>query len=129
MSFLPALQRIEENLGKPAQIVADGGYTTRENHHGHGRERGRTFIGSYDGRGKKRPGCTTFPIATRFIYESGGRAVCIFRKARRSGLQSKKPVRKQKRTTFTGGSSWRLPFLSLSKEKCCPGTKEAAASL
>ena len=30
--LLPALQRIEENTGKkPVQIVADGGYTTREN--------------------------------------------------------------------------------------------------
>lgn len=53
--LLPALQRIEENLGKaPAQIVADGGYTTRENIIAmDGKE--TDFIGSYEGRGKKRP--------------------------------------------------------------------------
>ena len=53
--LLPALQRIEENAGNaPAQIVADGGYTTRENIIAmDGKE--TDFIGSYEGRGKKRP--------------------------------------------------------------------------
>ncbi|HUJ69646.1 MAG TPA: IS1182 family transposase [Syntrophorhabdales bacterium] len=53
--LLPALQRIEENFGKaPAQIVADGGYTTRENIMAMD-DKETDFVGSYEGRGKKKP--------------------------------------------------------------------------
>ena len=48
----PALHRIEENAGKaPVQIVADGGYTTRENILAMDET---DFIGSFEGRSKKR---------------------------------------------------------------------------
>jgi transposase len=54
--LLPAVERIEDNTGKkPRQMIADGGYTTRENIIAMA-EREVEFIGSLDGRTPSHPG-------------------------------------------------------------------------
>jgi len=54
--LLPAVERIEDATGKkPLQMIADGGYTTRENIIGMA-ERDVDFIGSFEGRTPSHPG-------------------------------------------------------------------------
>ena len=54
--LIPAIRRIEENTGKkPLQMIADGGYTTRENIVAMA-EKGLDFIGSFEGRTPVHPG-------------------------------------------------------------------------
>ena len=54
--LIPAIRRIEENTGKkPLQMIADGGYTTRENIVAMA-EKGLDFIGSFEGRTPLHPG-------------------------------------------------------------------------
>jgi hypothetical protein len=66
--LLPALSRIEENTGKsPAQIAADGSYTTRENIMAM-EEKETDFYGSFEGRSKKRMADGEFH-RDKFIYD------------------------------------------------------------
>jgi len=116
--LLPALERIEENAGKaPVQIVADGGYTTRENIMAMDEEE-TDFIGSFEGRSKKKP-MHDFH-RDKFIYDlesntylcPQGKVLRYRRKDRRVGKENyiyrAKPVDCQS-----------CPF----KQKCCPKTK------
>ena len=121
--LLPALQRIEENAGKaPAQIVADGGCTTRENIMAMD-EKETDFIGSYDGRGKKRP-MHDFH-RDKFLYDSEnntylcpqGKALPYRRKDR--GVGKENYIYRAKRSDCRS---------CLFKQKCCPKAKSRSVA-
>jgi transposase len=121
--LLPALQRIEENAGKaPAQIVADGGYTTRENIMAmDGKE--TDFIGSYDGRGKKKP-MHDFH-RDKFIYDAENNAylcpqgkILPYRRKDR-GVGKENYIYRAKRADCRS---------CLFKEKCCPKAKSRSVA-
>lgn len=116
--LLPAMQRIEENAGKaPAQIIADGGYTTRENIMAMD-EKETDFIGSYDGRGKKKP-MHDFH-RDKFAYdEKSGIYICPQGKTLR--LQSKN--RSASATDYVYRARVGDCRSCPSKDKCCPRTK------
>lgn len=67
--LLPAVERIEQRLGKePRQMVADGGYTTRENIEKMA-ERGIDFVGRFSETGNLRPAAGTERLpASAFVY-------------------------------------------------------------
>jgi len=121
--LLPALQRIEENVGKaPAQIVADGGYTTRENIMAMD-DKETDFIGSYEGRGKKRP-MHDFH-RDKFIYDAESNAyvcpqgkVLPYRRKDR-GVGKENYIYRAKRADCRS-----CPF----KEKCCPKAKSRSVA-
>lgn len=68
--LLPAVERIEQRLGKePRQMVADGGYTTRENIEKMA-GRGIDFVGSFSETGNLRPTAGTERLpASSFVYD------------------------------------------------------------
>jgi len=121
--LLPALQRIEESAGRaPSQIVADGGYTTRENIMAMD-EKETDFIGSYDGRGKKRP-MHDFH-RDKLIYDAESNAyvcpqgkVLPYRRKDR-GVGKENYIYRAKRADCAP-----CPF----KEKCCPKAKSRSVA-
>jgi hypothetical protein len=98
--------------------VADGGYTTRENIMAMD-ERETDFIGSYDGRSKKRGADNEFH-RDKFVYdqESG---VCICPEGKTLRLQSKN--RSAGKTDYVYRARLGDCRSCPSKEKCCPKTK------
>ena len=115
----PALCRIEENTGKkPAQLVADGGYTTRENIMAmDGKE--TDFIGSFEGRSKKR-GIDHEFHHDKFTYDQDGNTYTC---------PQGKILRYQRKDRLAGKTNhmYRARIVDCrscpSKEKCCPKTK------
>ena len=121
--LLPALKRIEENAGKaPVQLVADGGYTTRENIMAmDGKE--TDFIGSFEGRCKKKP-MHEFH-RDKFVYDPennaylcpSGKILPYRRKDRRVGKEN--CIYRAKRADCRS-----CPF----KQKCCPKAKSRSVA-
>ena len=121
--LLPALGRIEESAGKaPAQIVADGGYTTRENIMAMD-EKETDLIGSYEGRSKKKP-MHDFH-RDMFLYDSEnntylcphGKVLPYRRKDR--GVGKENYIYRAKRSDCRS-----CPF----KQKCCPKAKSRSVA-
>lgn len=116
--LLPALCRIEANGGKkPAQIVADGGYTTRENIMALD-EKETDFIGSFEGRSKKQP-MHEFHH-DKFIYDPDSNTYAcpqgkILRYRRKDRLVGKAHYIYRARPADCQS----CPF----KQKCCPRAK------
>lgn len=122
--LLPALERIKENAGKtPAQIVADGGYTTRENilaMEGKDTE----FIGSFEGRSGKRGTDNEFHH-DRFVYDPAtdaftcpdGKVLPYRRRDRKVGKANY--IYRAKRADCRS-----CPF----KRKCCPKAKSRSVA-
>lgn len=67
--LLPALDRIEERLRTPKQMMGDGGYTDRENVEKMA-GRGVDFIGSLADRASQSKGQDRFP-SNLFVYDEG----------------------------------------------------------
>ncbi len=124
--LIPAVRRIEENTGKkPSQMIADGGYTTRENIIAMA-EKGVDFIGSFEGRTPLHPGQFASRGVDdafrpdRFTYDAEvaaytcpqGKILRVRSTQRRAG---------KTRTTYSArlGDCRACSF----KEKCCPGGK------
>jgi len=117
--LLPALQRIEENAGKaPVQIVADGGYTTRENIMAMN-EKETDFIGSFEGRSKKR-GIDHEFHHDKFTYDQDSNTYAC---------PQGKMLRYQRKDRLAGKTNYmyRARIVDCrscpSKEKCCPRAK------
>jgi len=121
--LLPAVERIEDATGRsPLQVIADGGYTTRENIVAMA-EKHVDFIGSFEGRTPSHPGqCISRGIDEAFLPDRFTYDPCIGAYTCPQGklLHSRSTQRRAGKTRVTFSARRGDCRVCPSKEKCCP---------